>query len=240
MAIRYHFRKVVMKSNPSNGKMAKISKKPDEISNLSDFNDEVLLRIFKYLCAYDIYNNVALVCKKFHRITTNQYLLKEISLYSPTSTYQNKKETIIKVIKQSKGLTKLVLRRYDEELASTAMESCKNLNSLSINLGFGELLSNDIMTTIANEGQSLQYFKVHAFGNGFKTMFSARQVSRLENLREFKLVGNLLFDSGDLIELAKNCKMLETLSFQVNIYIVYQPKLEFILSNELNINCHFR
>ena len=45
---------------------------------LNNLPEEILLQIFGYLSTYEIFKNIALVCKKFHRLSQDEFLIQEI------------------------------------------------------------------------------------------------------------------------------------------------------------------
>ena len=82
---------------------------------LTDFPDEVLLKIFRCLKTYDILRNVALVCRRFYRLSKDHNLLREFQFSSKSDLHEKKslRKNAFNVFNQSRCLTKLTIEMRD-------------------------------------------------------------------------------------------------------------------------------
>ena len=52
---------------------------------ICELPEEVLLQIFGHLTTFEILQKIALVCKKFYRLSKDPYLIKEVILHPKTT-----------------------------------------------------------------------------------------------------------------------------------------------------------
>ena len=82
---------------------------------LADFPDEILLKIFRCLKTYDILRNVALVCRRFYRLSKDHNLLREFQFSSKSDLHEKKsfRKNAFNAFNQSRCLTKLTIEMRD-------------------------------------------------------------------------------------------------------------------------------
>ena len=72
-------------------------------TKLEKLPDEILFKIFSYLTAYDVLKNIRFVCKRFYRITTDEFLIENLEID------KNNELHILPVIGHLKGLKRLII-----------------------------------------------------------------------------------------------------------------------------------
>ena len=76
--------------------------------DIRELPDEILLKIFDYLPTCDVFKRVALVCKRFYRLTKEPILVKEIYLTSQNSVKMDSLFEILKRPRKQKATTSIV------------------------------------------------------------------------------------------------------------------------------------
>ena len=131
--------------------------------------DEVLLKIFSYLSTYDILRRIPLTCKRFHKLSRDFTLIKDLYL---TKNYENPNysKVINETIIESKYLYKLTIfqRRDVEDLILNAVKFCSKLCHLEILHCYCQIFDglSNVYTTglsvqcLANIGMFKYFFQV--------------------------------------------------------------------------------
>ena len=95
--------------------------------------DEILLKIFSYLPTYDNLRRIPLICKRFHKLSRDFTLIKDLYL-TKNYDHPSQSKVINETIIESKYLYKLTIfqRRDVEDLILNAVKFCPKLCHLEI------------------------------------------------------------------------------------------------------------
>ena len=90
---------------------------PDKKLNLSpsplmDLPNEIWMKILTYLPTYDILKNFNLTCKYFHSLAINPSAIKSFQLKLENAKDSSQYQEIVKVLKRSKTLKKLIINGH--------------------------------------------------------------------------------------------------------------------------------
>ena len=88
-------------------KKLKLSESP-----LMNLPNEIWMKILKYLPTYDILKNFNLTCKQFHSLAISPGAIKSLQLKVENFKESTQYQEIVKVLKRSKTLNKLVINGY--------------------------------------------------------------------------------------------------------------------------------
>ena len=187
--------------------------------NPIELPDEIWIIIFTNLCTEDIFQNVILVCKRFHILCmdSTSVLIKNMSMSRRGSTSRNfdfaSQDNEYKLLKSSKQLNSLsVSNRTDVEyLLYLALQHSPNLRHMELK---NCDLSNDCRATIVVKGQSLQHISLIKCKNDFSSddVCSAAKTISMEM---FRISAFQEFDLGEfLISLAYHCINLNSLHLE--------------------------
>ena len=141
-------------------------------NNPIELPDELWIIIFTYLCTEDIFQNVILVCKRFHILCMDStcVLIKKMSLSRGSSSNfdSTSQDREYKLLKTSKHLTSFILNnRADVEyLSYLALQHSPNLRHMELK---NCDLSNDCRATIVVKGQALQHISLIKCKNDFSS-----------------------------------------------------------------------
>ena len=78
-------------------------------SPLMDLPNEIWMKILDFLPTYDILKNFNLTCKHFHSLATNPCAIKSFHLKLKNAMESSQYQEIVKVLKRSKTLNKLII-----------------------------------------------------------------------------------------------------------------------------------
>ena len=92
------------------------------------FADEIWLKVFQYLPTYFIHNTIAIVCKRFLRLSRDCSLIKEIRITELDQDFA------YGILRSAKNVTTLTVNHHKdvEFLVSIALQCCKNLHNLEL------------------------------------------------------------------------------------------------------------
>ena len=92
------------------------------------FPDEIWLKVFEFLSTYFINNTIAIVCKRFLRLSKDCILIKEIRITELDQDFA------YGVLRSAKNVTTLAVNHHKdvEFLVSVALQNCKNLQNLEL------------------------------------------------------------------------------------------------------------
>lgn len=172
--------------------------------------DEILLKIFSYLPTYDNLRRIPLICKRFHKLSRDFTLIKDLYL-TKNYDHPSQSKVINETIVESKYLYKLtIFQRTDvEDLILNAVKFCPKLCHLEILYCYCQIfygLSDQCLSNIVKYGQNLEYLIIDT---SLERQTITKPLTELKNLKCFKLIGGT-FETSDLISLTNNCHHLET------------------------------
>ena len=90
--------------------------------------DEIWLKVFHYLPTHFINDTIAIVCKRFLRLSRDCSLIKEIRITELDQDFA------YGVLRSAKNVTTLIVNHHKdvEFLVSIALQYCKNLQNLEL------------------------------------------------------------------------------------------------------------
>ena len=152
---------------------------------LTYFPDEILLKIFRCLKTYDILRNVALVCRRFYRLSKDHNLLREFQFSSKSDLHEkiSLRRNAFNVFNQSRCLTKLTIDMRDftyyksfvlTEIIEAVLKNPFLKHGLkSLKLDFNETyrhvydhnVSGHFLTVLSNGFDELECLDVNGCGN---------------------------------------------------------------------------
>ena len=101
-----------------------------------DLPDEILLKIVQHLSTKDVFQNFALVCKRFHNLTLDASALKSITLKNTSRMSYESRKIVKKVLQRSKNLQEMEIdedRQFDPyKIFKICFESCPQLKILHL------------------------------------------------------------------------------------------------------------
>ena len=119
--------------------------------------DEILLKIFSYLPTYDNLRRTPLICKRFHKLSRDFTLIKDLYL-TKNYDHPSQSKVINETIIESKYLYKLIIfqRRDVEDLILNAVRYCPKLCYLEILYCHCQIFNGLSQQCLENIGMYLQ------------------------------------------------------------------------------------
>ena len=119
--------------------------------------DEILLKIFSYLPTYDNLRRTPLICKRFHKLSRDFTLIKDLYL-TKNYDHPSQSKVINETIIESKYLYKLTIfqRRDVEDLILNAVRYCPKLCHLEILYCYCQIFNGLSQQCLENIGMYLQ------------------------------------------------------------------------------------
>ena len=179
---------------------------------VSKLPEELWLNIIRFLPRKDIFKNVALVNKFFHRLTKDPSLVTKILIdeiyYWHFNAYQE-------LLERTTMLKQLNFRRCDfdyvESLLNKSIQTSVRLKSITISNNVMVKLSTESLTLLSKLGHHLHHLDLSGVKLDYKGLM---QVTKMKNLKTLKLGKSADFHVDHLVQLFKRCVNLE--SFELN------------------------
>ena len=172
---------------------------------ITELPEEILLKIFEHLDFQDIFQNVALVNKIFHKISQDSSLLKSLAL-EDIDKYVF--EDFAKVLKKASKLEKLQLTDcfdFTEKIVILAFKSSPMLTTLNITDEI--IITENLAKAIFDFGQNLQNLSLEEAEISGQALL---HLTKLQNLKSLKIRSSAV-RSEHIINLTKNCPKLKSL-----------------------------
>ena len=175
--------------------------------------DEVLLKLFGYVPQTCLFQNVALVNRRFSNIIKDPSLVKNLiirkvvdrKLFQGIQGYIGRLHLLQKLEVPGSFQT-----HYIEPLISIILEHCPNLEHLAI-VNQVCKLSDEIVFLLKSLGKNLTYLDLRKVMIRAEALFNITQMTQLKTL----LLGNLCqLDVRHFQSIAENCEDLETLAIE--------------------------
>ena len=176
-----------------------------------DLPNEIWLKIMNLMNTKDVFQNIALVSKRFHNFTTDASALKSITLKNTSQMSVKTMENVKKVLQRSKKLQELKIdedRQFDPNtIFKICFESCPQLKALHLtgNGWYGSFFVNSDLIWKTNI-QHLRLLDDEGLG-----VYIA---SKLTNLKTLTIDFLMSRRSDDLIQIAEKCKKLEKVTIK--------------------------
>ena len=171
-----------------------------------DLPNEIWLNIINHLSTKDVFQNFALVCKRFHNFTNDASALKTITLRNASQMSVKTMENLKKVLQRSKKLQKLEFSE-DRSFGITTIikccfESCPQLNALTLT-GYGMYNSSLLYNKSITWKTKVQHLRLSV-----DFPFEMHHSSKFINLRTLT-IDVARYGSGFMNQLGQECKKLE-------------------------------
>ena len=169
---------------------------------------ELILKIFRNLTLQDLFFNVALVNKHFHKIAKDSTLLKSVTLNDIDKyVFEDTKKALEKAT-MIKELTLLENVLNPEKLLKTAFQSNKGLKSLKIDAHVSQELAEVIQTFGESHLEQLEIGLSPEINE-----IALMHLTKLKNLKSFNIKNDLT--PLHLKSLALNCRNLENVAISI-------------------------
>ena len=175
--------------------------------------DEVILKLFGYVPQKYLFQNVALVNRRFSNLTKDPSLVKKLIIRRRVD--REMFQEIQGFVGRLRLLQKLELpgslqSNYIEPLISIILEHCPNLEHLAIVKKVWKP-SDEIVFLLKSLGKNLIYLDLRKAMIRAEALFNITQMTQLKTL----LLGNLCqLDVRHFQSIAENCEDLETLAIE--------------------------
>ena len=184
------------------------SEKASDI-NLDPFilPEKILLKVFSCFSTQDILQNIALVCKQFHKITKNPSLYKSVTFKNIDEDDLNSVEIFLKKATKLQELTLKKSIQKQEILLTKALQSCPELKTIRT----WSKVTKDLAQAMLNHGTQIEKldFKFSYQKPDFETFVT---LTKIKNLRSFKFyLRHVDFQPKHLEAIASNCQNIEYL-----------------------------
>ena len=166
--------------------------------------DEVILKIFGNVHLQDLFFNVALVNKQFHKISKDSTLLKVVILKDIDEYVFGDTKKALEHSTMIKDLTVLKNVLNPEELLKSAFQNNMALKTLTLN---GQI-STELAKAVQTFGKSLEHLKLESHDIEQEALM---HLTKLKNLKSINISSNLELEQ--VKSLALNCKNLESVTF---------------------------
>ena len=170
--------------------------------------DELILKIFRNLTLQDLFFNVALVNKHFHKITKDSTLLKSVTLKDIGEYVFDDTKKALEKATMIKELTLLENVLNPEKLLKTAFQSNKGLKSLKIDAHVSQELAEVIQTSGESHLEHLEIGLSPEINE-----IALMHLTKLKNLKSFNIKNDLT--PVHLKSLALNCRNLENVAISI-------------------------
>ena len=188
-----------------------------------DLPNELWLKIINHLDTRDVFQNFALVCRRFHNLTIDASALKSMTLIDTRLMSNEAMESMKKVLQRSKKLQELEIfeDRHMEAymIFKICFESCPKLKALHLT-GFGWMHSMFVNSDFIWK-TNIQHLRL-LDDDGLGVYIA----SKLTNLRTLTIDFLMSRSNDDMNQIAEKCKKLEKVSIKE---VISKPEFnEFI------------
>ena len=196
--------------------------KKAKMENL-DLPNEIWLKIINQMSTKDIFQNFALVCKRFQNLTIDASALHSIILKNTSQMSVETMENVKKVLQRSKKLQELEINESRQTdpyaIFKICFESCPKLKALHLT-GFGWMNSMFVNSDFIWK-TNIQHLRL-LDDDGLGVYIA----SKLTNLRTLTIDFLMSRSNDDMNQIAEKCKKLEKVSIKE---VISKPEFnEFI------------
>ena len=193
-------------------------------SPLMDLPNEIWMKILEYLPTYDILKNFNLTCKQFHSLAISPGAIKSLQLKVENFKESTQYQEIVKVLKRSKTLTKLVINGYRcghmNHILAHALKS-NHLKTLEVSL-----------RETAMTNKNLEYMKNSSIeelklDNILLDDDAMQKIGALKTLKSVRISNSLAVRQMNISELIKTF---------IDVKIGLEDLDVFTCSNQIEIN----
>ena len=200
------------------------------MENVSKLPDELWLKIISFLPREDIFQNVALVNRFFHRLTKDPSLVTKILIdeiyYWHFNAYQQ-------LLDRTTMLKELNFHRCDfdyvDSLLTKSIQTSAILKSITISNNCMVRLSTESLTLLSKLGQHLHNLDLSGVNIDSRGLM---QVMKMNNLKTLKLGKSADFHTNHLVELTKKCTKLESLCLENSKFISNEALQQFCFARK--------
>ena len=166
-------------------------------TSILDLPEEILIHILSYISLYELYHNVALVCKMFCRLTRDPGVRRTIFINNKAPS-----EFAEKFVGDALNLTSLTLKNRGDanKLLTAALSHCRHLSHLEAR--FCQPLTEASLTRLSGFVSNLQYFSLEGTGVCASEPFNdvwRHLFASAAQLRHLNLFGCRFLESEDLV-----------------------------------------
>ena len=156
--------------------------------------DEILLKIFSYLPTYDNLRRIPLICKRFHKLSRDFTLIKDLYL-TKNYDHPSQSKVINETIVESKYLYKLtIFQRTDvEDLILNAVKFCPKLCHLEILYCYCQMFNGLSDKCLSNIGMSLIF---QVFIQQYEWIFHGYLIPFTDNVNGIYLIFREKFEKN--------------------------------------------
>ena len=173
--------------------------------------NEIWMKIIGYLKTEDVFLGFGQVCKRFNDLTHDPTAIKSFEFLNGDSILSTGIEKVLKILRRSKSLKRIVLDRYADFFIEDAVFSNPQLKSVTL---YG--IQNDSFSKIVEsltKAKGIKHLEILNSYYGYKP-FDVKllmNIADIKNLKTLRLNLSMGIDADFIKKISVSCSNLETI-----------------------------